>query len=67
MAQLSGVCPGCEQFVLFQAVPTGGSRVFKCSNCWHYLDDAELEHAQTVADALKEHDAKRAQIITGKR
>jgi len=52
--------------VNFVAIPTGGTRVFKCSNCWHYLNDEELEHAKTVRDELAEHDKKRAKIITGK-
>jgi len=66
MAQLTGICPGCEQLVLFVAVPAGGGRMFKCSNCWHYLDDVELEHAQTVSEKLKKHDDERAKILTGK-
>jgi len=40
--------------------------MFKCSNCWHYLDDVELEHAQTVSEKLKKHDDERAKILTGK-
>ncbi len=66
MAQLTGVCPGCEQFVLFQTVPTASGRIWKCSNCWHYLDEVELTHAEDVANQLAEHDKKRSKIITGK-
>jgi hypothetical protein len=49
----------------FVAVPAGTGRVFKCSNCWHYLDDDELAHAQTIAGELAELEEKRKRILGG--
>ena len=63
--KLAGVCPACEYHVEFVTVPTGGGRVFKCSNCWHYLDDAELERSQRIAGELAKLDVQRAKILEG--
>jgi DNA-directed RNA polymerase subunit RPC12/RpoP len=64
--KLAGVCPACESHVEFVTVPSGGGRVYKCSNCWHYLDDAELKRAQIIADALWELELQRTKILEGK-
>jgi hypothetical protein len=63
--KLAGVCPTCEYHVEFVTVPSGAGRVFKCSNCWHYLDDAELARAQSIAEALAKLEAQRIKILEG--
>jgi hypothetical protein len=51
--------------VEFVTVPSGAGRVYKCSNCWHYLDDTELERAQRIAVELAKLDAQRSKILEG--
>jgi DNA-directed RNA polymerase subunit RPC12/RpoP len=63
--KLAGVCPACESHVEFVTVPSGGGRVYKCSNCWHYLDELELERAQTIAAKLQALEAQRVKILEG--
>jgi hypothetical protein len=60
--KLAGVCPACEQHVEFVTTERGSH---KCSNCWHYLDDQELERAQKIAEQLHELDVRRQKILEG--
>jgi len=63
--KLSGVCPACEFQVEFTAIPSGGGRVFKCNNCWHILDDDELQRAQHIAERLVKLEGERRKILSG--
>jgi hypothetical protein len=65
MSKLAGVCPACESQVEFVTVPSGSGRVHKCSNCWHYLDDVELDHAQHIAAQLAKLEVERRKILEG--
>jgi len=63
--KLAGVCPACEFHVEFITTPTGVGRVYKCCNCWHYLDDAELARAKRIATELAKLEAQRIKILEG--
>jgi rubredoxin len=60
-----GVCPACELHVQFSAVATASGRVYRCNNCWHVLNDAELKNAQSISDKLAELERQRLAIIGG--
>jgi hypothetical protein len=60
--KLAGVCPACEQHVEFVTTERGSH---KCSNCWHYLDDLELERAQSIAAKLQALELQRQKILEG--
>jgi transcription initiation factor IIE alpha subunit len=63
--KLQGICPQCEQQVEFTAQASGGGRVFKCSNCWHVLDEPELKRAQRISGALAQLEVERRKILEG--
>jgi hypothetical protein len=63
--KLAGVCPACEMHVEFVSLPGGNARVYKCSNCWHFLDDHELVRAQSISDKLADLERERLRIISG--
>jgi DNA-directed RNA polymerase subunit RPC12/RpoP len=61
MAKPSAICPACEHQVELTTVTPG---VYKCSNCWHIIDQATVDKMVKLASELAQADIDRKAIFT---
>lgn len=62
----NGFCSACEKIVEYDAIPTT-PRIWKCCNCWHYVNDAVLAKGTELHAELIAHEEKRNAIIAANR
>lgn len=66
MSKPTGFCSSCEKVVEYEATATT-PRMWKCCNCWHYIDQKTMDASHDLHAELIAHEEQRNAIIAANR